>query len=327
MLRAGAGGDTTRFSPAPAGGTERSPALDSPTRAGGTTLPQRSAFTSFLAPAQQADELGRLGPYRILAVLGHGGMGVVYRAHDPALDRLVALKAMLPTLAVQPTARHRFLREARLAAAIQHDRVVAIFQVGEDGGIPYLAMPLLRGESLEQRLKKRRLLPGVEALRIAKEVAEGLSAIHELGLVHRDIKPANVFLEGERGRVKILDFGLARALADEVRLTQEGLVVGSPAYMAPEQASRQPVDARADLFSLGCVLYQMLSGTVPFERADVLQTMLALQTDDPAPLTDQPKAISDLVLRLLARDPQARPASALQVVRLLEELLAQLPAG
>lgn len=289
--------------------------------------PSEPHLTAFLAPAQGAEEIGRLGPYRILEVVGAGGMGVVYRAHDPALDRLVALKAMLPWLARNATGRQRFLREARLAAAIQHDHVVTIFQVGEDRGIPFLAMPFLRGETLEARMHRE---PGPfalgEALRIGRELGEGLGAIHELGLVHRDIKPGNIFLEGESRRVKILDFGLARAVAGDVRLTHEGSLLGSPAFMAPEQASRQPVDARADLFSLGCVMYQMLTGSLPFEGEDVLTTVLAIQNEQPIPIHERnpliPEEVSAWVLRLLAKKPEDRPASVRKALEELKERTA-----
>ncbi|HEV3447860.1 MAG TPA: protein kinase, partial [Gemmataceae bacterium] len=218
----------------------------------------------FLAPAQSPDELGRLGPYRVLNVLGAGGMGVVFRAEDPHLQRLVALKALLPGLAASGSAKQRFLREARAAAALKHDHVVTIHQVGEDRGVPYLAMEFLEGEPLDECLKREGKLPVAEVLRIGREMAEGLSAAHEHGLIHRDIKPANVWLEGKKGRVKILDFGLARAATDESHLTQSGAIMGTPAFMAPEQAQGKNVEPRSDLFSLGCVLYRMATGKAPF---------------------------------------------------------------
>ncbi len=167
---------------------------------------------SFLAPAQAPDEIGRLGPYRVLKVLGAGGMGVVFRAEDPQLQRLVALKAMLPALASKDSARQRFLREARAAAGLKHDHIVTIHQVGEDRGAPFLAMEFLKGESLDDRIKDKNNapLPLSETLRIGREIAEGLEAAHEHGLIHRDIKPGNIWLEGRCARVKILDFGLAQ---------------------------------------------------------------------------------------------------------------------
>src|SRR5262249_28472008 len=155
----------------------------------------------FLAPAQAADEIGRLGPYRVLKVLGAGGMGVVFQAEDPLLKRKVALKAMLPSLAASESARQRFLREAQTAAAIEHDHIVHIYQVGEDRGIPFIAMQFLKGEALDDRLKRKKSLSLKEVVRIGREAALGLAAAHNHGLVHRDIKPANLWLEesGEPG--------------------------------------------------------------------------------------------------------------------------------
>ena len=153
-------------------------------------------LTRFLAPPERPDEIGRLGPYRVLAVLGQGGMGVVFRAEDPALDRPVALKAMLPGMAAVPTATERFLREAKAAAALKHEHIVTIYQVGEDRGVPFLAMEFLEGEPLDDRLRREGRLPLAEVLRIGREIAVGLAAAHDRGLVHRDIKPANLWLEG-----------------------------------------------------------------------------------------------------------------------------------
>ena len=229
------------------------------------------------------------------------------------------------SLAASSTARRRFLREARAGASIQHDRVVPVYQVGEDRGVPYLAMPFLRGESLEVRLHRESRLEVREALRIAAQTAEGLEAIHDLGLIHRDIKPGNLFLEGDGARVKILDFGLARAAGVDVQLTHEGTIVGSPAFMAPEQASRQPLDGRADLFSLGCVLYLMLTGTLPFPGEDVLTTLLAVTTHEPTPPRELVPTLSPnvemLVLSLLRKKAGDRPPSARAVRVTIEALL------
>ena len=321
--RSGSVPAVTRITPKPAShhGAEtcpeaRPPIHEEPTRVEDHTIPR--VELDFLAPAREPDEIGRLGPYRVLGIVGAGGMGVVFRAHDPHLERVVALKVMLPALAASATARQRFLREARAAAAIQNDRVVAVYQVGEDRGMPYLAMPFLRGESLDSRLQREKRLETREALRIAAEAAEGLAAIHELGLVHRDIKPGNLFLEGDAGRVKILDFGLARASGIDARLTQEGSIVGSPAFMAPEQASRQPLDGRADLFSLGCVLYLMLTGEPPFLGDDVLTTLFAVTSHEPIRPRDIVPTISPkieaFVLGLLAKKATDRPDSARAVL-------------
>jgi WD40 repeat protein len=286
-----------------------------------------SELTAFLAPPQAGDEIGRLGPYRVLKVLGVGGMGVVFQAEDPQLQRPVALKAMLPSLAAVESSRRRFLREARAAAALKHDHVVTIHQVGEDRGAPFLAMEFLEGEPLDARLKRQPPPSLGESLRIARQTAEGLAAAHERGLVHRDIKPANLWLEKPKGRVKILDFGLARGGAEQSQLTQDGAIVGTPAYMAPEQARGEKLDARADLFSLGCVLYRLTTGELPFKGTDTVSTLVAVATDAPVPPHDLdpgiPPELSDLVLWLLAKDPGKRPRSASEVV----EALASLQGG
>jgi serine/threonine protein kinase len=312
-------------------------------------------FYDFLAPPLATDEIGRLGTYRVLKVLGVGGMGVVFHAEDPQLQRPVALKTLKPILAASPAARRRFLREARATAALVHEHIVAILHVGEDRGIPYLAMPLLAGETLQARLKREGKLPLSEVLRIGLEVAEGLTAAHQGGIIHRDIKPANIFLtqapsppplspeaaargaglslaaaSGERGGgegagpVKILDFGLARAVSDEVHLTQSGLIVGTPAYMAPEQAHGEAQDARCDLFSLGAVLYHLCTGEAPFKGANTMGILRSLEMDRPkAPHLLNPAvppALSELILQLLAKRPQDRPATARAVVEALDSI-------
>src|SRR5262249_53124313 len=236
-----------------------------------------------LAPPQSPDELGRLGPYRVLAVLGAGGMGVVFRAEDPQLNRLVALKAMLPSMAGAESGRQRFLREARAAAAIKHDHIVSVYQVGEDRGVPFLAMEFLEGEPLDKRLRREGKLPVVDVLRFGREIALGLAAAHKRGLMHRDIKPANLWLEAETGRIKVLDFGLARAAKEASPLTQSGAIVGTPEYMAPEQIQGRDLDERCDLFSLGCVLYRMSTGQTPFTAADMISTLMAVATANPRP--------------------------------------------
>jgi serine/threonine protein kinase len=277
----------------------------------------------FLTPPQAPDEIGRLGCYRVLKVLGVGGMGVVFQAEDPKLNRLVALKAMLPSLA-SPSNLQRFLREAQAAASIEHDHIVAILQVDEDRGVPYIVMPFLRGESLEDRLKREGRLPIAEALRIAGETADGLGAAHVRGLIHRDIKPANIWLESENGRVKILDFGLARSTRDDAHLTQQGAILGTPAYMAPEQANGRKVDSRCDLFSLGVVLYRMSTGQLPFKGPDTVSTLVAVASAAPRPPRqlnpDMPPELSRLILQILAKDPTDRPPSAREILAALEQI-------
>jgi WD40 repeat protein/serine/threonine protein kinase len=294
-----------------------------PAAAGERTFAQGSGVDSaaefdFLAPPQLSDEIGRLGPYRVLQVLGVGGMGVVFLAEDTTLKRRVALKTMKPALAVSDVQRRRFLREAESTAAVEHDHIVSIYQVGEADGVPYFAMQLLKGRSLDDRLKGEPLLPIPDVLRIGREMADGLTAAHEKGLIHRDIKPANVWLEdlpSGRWRVKLVDFGLARDVTgNNAQLTAAGFVVGTPAFMSPEQAKGQPVDARGDLFSLGCVLYRLSTGKPPFKGKDVISTLVAVGTDTPArPRAINPglpQALDDLVMRLLAKSPADRPVSA-----------------
>jgi WD40 repeat protein/serine/threonine protein kinase len=298
--------------------------LDTSADGPGTPGVQDNKGYEFLAPPQGSDEMGRLGPYRVLRVLGAGGMGVVFLAEDPQLERRVALKAQLPAMADRPAARQRFLREARAAASLKHDHVVTIYQVGEDRGVPFLAMELLEGEPLDARLGRERKLAVAEVLRIGREAALGLAAAHEKGLVHRDVKPANVWLEAGTGRVKILDFGLARAAGGEAHLTQEGAIIGTPAYMAPEQAQGLPVDARSDVFSLGCVLYQLATGETPFRGSDVISILMAVSTQEPKSPHDVhpefPLALSELIVRMLAKGPGERPSSAQAVAEALARI-------
>ena len=283
-----------------------------------------SELYDFLAPPQNPDELGRLGPYRVIKVLGAGGMGVVFEAEDAALERRVALKAMLPTLASSSSARQRFLREARAAAAIENERIVQIYHVGEDRGVPFLVMPLLKGESLEDSINRDCRLPVNDVLRIGREIAEALAAAHDRGLIHRDIKPANVWLEGARAHVKLLDFGLARAAETDAPLTQQGNIVGTPAFMAPEQATGGALDGRCDLFSLGCVLYRICTGRLPFEGTSSVSILMAIVGEEPAAPQDVfasvPEPLSRLIMQLLAKKPAERPASAHAVIEALNAI-------
>jgi serine/threonine protein kinase len=281
----------------------------------------------FLAPAQAPDEIGRLGNYRVLKVLGSGGMGIVFQAEDLKLRRQVALKVMKKSMAQSAVNRGRFMREAVTAASIEHDHIVPIYEINEDRQVPYLAMKLLVGESLEDRLNRVGKLPIDEVLRIGKEIAEGLGAAHEKGLIHRDIKPANIWLEEGKGRVKIVDFGLAAwTESGDIRLTQENFLVGTPMYMSPEQASGDiPLDHRTDLFSLGSVMYRMCTGTLPFKGKTTLNVLAALATKKPRTPRERnpevPMALSGLIMQLLQKRPDDRPRSAMAVVASLEDIL------
>lgn len=281
----------------------------------------------FLNPPEAPGEMGRLGNYRVLRTLGTGGMGVVFLAEDRTLLRQVALKVMKRAQARVGDNRSRFLLEARAAAKIEHDHVVTIYEAGEDNDVPFIAMKLLQGESLEQRLNRLVRLPPEEVMRIGQEIAEGLAAAHERGLIHRDIKPANVWLEEGRDRVKIVDFGLARACDEDVRLTQDNYMVGTPMYMSPEQAEGDlEVDPRADLFSLGGVLYRMSTGELPFKGKTTMQVLNALASKTPRPphevYAGVPRRLSALIMHLLQKDRERRPRSAREVVGLLEALRA-----
>jgi tRNA A-37 threonylcarbamoyl transferase component Bud32 len=280
-----------------------------------------------LAPATAAAGPSRLAHYRVVKELGAGGMGVVYLAEDAKLERRVALKVMRPDLAAVPLHQQRFLREARAAAKIQCDHIVTIYHVDEENGVPFLAMQLLAGESMESWLQRgQRATPG-QAARLAREAALGLAAAHAVGLVHRDIKPANLWLEAPKGRVKILDFGLARTNTGDQNLTSSGAIVGTPAYMAPEQARGETVDARTDLFSLGVVLFRLCTGRMPFRGGDPMSCMIAIAIDPPLAARDVnpdvPPALAELIAELLEKEPARRPPSAAAVA----DRLAAVEAG
>jgi serine/threonine protein kinase/formylglycine-generating enzyme required for sulfatase activity/WD40 repeat protein len=283
---------------------------------------------NFLAPAQGPDELGRLGDYRILELLGMGGMGMVFRAEDARLKRQVALKVMKPSVAASRTAKDRFLREAQFTAAIEHDNIVQIFQVGEDNGVPFIAMPFLKGESLKTRQERVGRMSQKDVLKVGIQVAAGLAAAHDRNLIHRDIKPDNIWIEEKTGRAKILDFGLVRATSEDAGLTQSGMVMGTPRYMAPEQALGQDVDHRCDLFSLGSVLYHLASGKLPFEGSNVTATLMAVVQKDPKPLdaviSGLDPAFCDMIARLMRKNRDDRPKSAVEVAKALTAILQKL---
>src|SRR5262245_14723477 len=211
----------------------------SPLSDDGSAAPTPPVAYPFLGPPDRPGHLGKLGAFQVIKVLGQGGMGIVFQAFEPALNRMVALKVLAPALAIHPVARERFAREARAAAAVTHHNVVTVFAVEESGGWPYLAMQYVAGQSLQQWLDRQGPPPVPEILRIGFEVASGLAAAHARGIIHRDVKPANILLRAEDGRVKITDFGLARTTED-TRLTKTGLLPGTPQYMAPEQANGKP---------------------------------------------------------------------------------------
>ncbi|MBY0232406.1 MAG: serine/threonine protein kinase, partial [Gemmataceae bacterium] len=282
----------------------------------------------YLAPAQEDGEMGRLGGYRVLRVLGAGSMGIVFEAEDVALHRRVALKVMKKAQAKKPENVDRFMQEARSAAKIEHDHIVPIYQVGQDRGVPYLAMKLLQGESLEDRVERQGTLPPEEVVRIGQEIASGLAAAHEQGLIHRDIKPANIWLEQGTGRVRIVDFGLARDYEDEEAAEAErNFLIGTPLYMSPEQARSGAIDPRTDLFSLGAVLYKISTGEQPFKGKGARAVIQSVLKDDPEPpsrVRQVPPVLSRIIMDLLEKDPDDRYRTAEIVRSQLEESKARL---
>ena len=280
-----------------------------------------------LLPSDWPDSLGRLGMYEVKGVIGRGGMGVVLKAFDPALHRNVAIKVLSPHLADCGAARRRFLREARAAAAVVHEHVVSVFAVDETAGLPFMVMEYVPGQSLQDRLDRQGALALPEILRIGMQTAAGLAAAHAQGLVHRDVKPANILLENGIERVKLTDFGLARAAAD-AGMTQSGIVAGTPHYMAPEQARAEATDHRADLFSLGSTLYAMCTGVPPFRAETPVAVLRRVSDDVPRPIRQLNPEIPDwleaIVERLHAKDPADRFDSAADVADLLGHCLAHI---
>jgi len=280
-----------------------------------------------LAPSDWPESLGRLGTYEVIGVLGRGGMGVVLKAYDPALRRNVAIKVLSASLASCGAARRRFLREARAAAAVVHEHVVSVFAVVETVRLPFFVMEYVPGRSLQDRLDRNGPLSLPEILRIGMQTAAGLAAAHAQGLVHRDVKPANILLENGVERVRLSDFGLARAAADAA-VTQSGVVAGTPHYMAPEQAQGESADSRADLFSLGSTLYTMCAGHPPFRAASPLAVLRRVCDDDPRPLRginpEIPVWLESIIARLHAKDPAKRYQTASEVADLLGRCLAHV---
>ena len=258
----------------------------------------------------------RLGRYELLDRLGKGGMGVVYRARDTKLDRPVAVKLLLGDLEGDDETRERFLREARAAGELNHRNIIQIYDFGEDGGRAFIVMELLEGASLNEFLKEHPDLSLDRKLQIMTGVCDGLAFSHSRSIIHRDLKPANLFITKDR-QVKVLDFGLARIASS--KLTRTGLVFGTPDYMSPEQVRGKVVDERSDIFSLGAVFYQVLSGRKPFAARTLPEVMRKVLTEEPVPLTqgEAPPSLARIVMRSIQKDPLTR-------YQKVEELLADL---
>ena len=281
----------------------------------------------WLSPTDDPRMIGRLAAYEIVGVVGSGGMGIVLKGFDAALNRYVAIKLLAPHLATSAAARQRFAREAQAAAAVVNENVIEIYGVAETKGVPYLVMPYVRGKSLQKRLDESGSLSVTEVLRIGMQAAAGLAAAHAQGLVHRDIKPANILLADGVERVTLTDFGLARA-ADDASLTHTGIIAGTPQYMSPEQARGDRVDHRSDLFSLGSLLYTMCTGRPPF-RADTSYGVLSRIVETaPRPIQELncevPTWLCRIVDRLHEKSVTNRYQSASEVAELLEDCLAHV---
>jgi eukaryotic-like serine/threonine-protein kinase len=270
----------------------------------------------------------KIGRYKILGELGRGAMGVVYKAEDPNLDRVVALKTIILDKDADGRAEYhkRFFLEAKAAGKLTHPNLVTVYDFGEVDDVAYLAMELLEGTDLRKRVLEGPVIPAPEAVEIALQVAEGLAFAHKRGIVHRDIKPANIMLL-ERGQAKITDFGLARMRVADHK-TSTGIVLGTPRYMSPEQISGQPVDQRSDIFSLGIVLWEMLTGRRLFSGTEMAQVSHSITFDEHEPPTrvnpDLPTMLDFVVARALKKDPAVRYQDAAELAADLRTCLAEL---
>lgn len=283
---------------------------------------------ALLSPSESAGEIGRLGGFSIQELVGQGGMGVVFRATDLTSKTTVALKVMKPIVATRPEAKRRFLREARAIKTLRHPHIVRIFRSGEVNGTPYLAMEYLQGNSLQMVIDQGERIALNDVIRFGKEIASGLAFAHSHDLVHRDIKPSNLWIASPSDSLKILDFGLVRDVSNgHVSLTETGVLMGSPKYMSPEQARAEKVSASSDLFSLGSVLYRLVTGVHPFNGKNVAATLLSIANASPVPIaTLRPEVhcdLEELIHLLLQKDPRKRPTSARGVYDLLTQIEQQ----
>jgi len=253
------------------------------------------------------------GRYRLERTLGHGGMASVYLAQDSELERSVAVKILAQHLAADDTLRRRFVRESRLAARLAHPNVVSVFDAGEDDGVPFIVMEYVEGETVADLLLRRGKLPPAEAVEIVIQACAGLEHAHRAGLVHRDVKPQNVLVTPD-GTVKVADFGIAWA-AESTRLTEAGTLLGTAAYLAPEQTADGEITPATDVYSLGVVLYELLAGRPPYVVESVAD--LAAPRTLPPPLANVPPGLEQAVFQALAPDPAARPQSAAELARRL----------
>jgi serine/threonine protein kinase len=288
------------------------------------------SIREFLEPSDKPNSLGKLGRYEIQEVIGYGAMGIVLGGRDPRLDRAIAVKMMAPSLAVDGTARERFVREARIAASLKSDNIVTIYDIESSGRLPYMVMERIYGESLADLVEKNGPAPVAEAVNLSLQIARALSHAHRMNVVHRDIKPSNILIEKPAGRVKITDFGLARS-QDDLSLTRTGHVAGTPLFMSPEQTRGRAVDSRSDLFSLGCTMYMMCTGQTPFSGDSSYTAMREICEKPPQPINeinpDMPDWLVTIVSSLLEKQPDDRLKSADRLVAVLSRCQRRLRKG
>ncbi|MEM7384957.1 MAG: protein kinase [Verrucomicrobiota bacterium] len=286
------------------------------------TDPLQEQLKALLEPSTASERfLGRIGNYEVEHLIARGGMGIVIKAWDPALERTVAIKLLAPELAEIPEARERFLREARAVALLDHRNVLPVFSVDQNHEPPYLVMAYNDGETLAQLLEAEGAMPFEKARDLSVAVAAGLQAAHDQGLIHRDIKPANILISRDRSMVRLADFGLARSF-EASSVTASGVVSGTPLYMSPEQLDGEDIDHRSDLFSMGSVFYALVTGKAPFGARSTIATIKKIVLDDPEPISstrsDVPDWFAELVDDLLKKDPEVRLSTAAEVVSRLE---------
>lgn len=290
---------------------------------------KRLAGSQGMARQEAGGPIQKIGRYEILGELGHGAMGVVYKGRDPVIDRLVAIKTIrfdrLYEAQEIESLKERFFKEAQAAGRLTHPGIVTIYDVADDGGISYMAMEFVEGESLSQYATQERLLPVKEVLRIVIEAAEALDFAHQRGIVHRDIKPANI-MRTSGGEVKVMDFGIAKLPSSTI--TQTGSILGTPTYMSPEQITGQELDGRSDLFSLGCVFYELLTGTKPFIGSTLSTLMYQITQGESRPPSEHnpavPPSLDEVMDRALAKSPPNRFQSGKEMAGALKRLLEEI---
>jgi tRNA A-37 threonylcarbamoyl transferase component Bud32/predicted hydrocarbon binding protein len=273
-------------------------------------------------------DIASIGPYRLVSIQGEGGMGCVFKSIDTRTQQTYAIKVLHPKVSEDDTARQRFRREWRALQLIDHPRVVEVHDVGEFNALPYLVMEFLSGSNLQTYRSRFNSLPIHEILRISIETTEGLLEVHQSGMIHRDLKPENLWIESPSLSVKIIDFGLAHLAEEELRLTRSGTFIGTPSFMAPEQASGEKSDHRTDFFALGCILYDLITGKRPFDRENIISTLSALANHNPPPpielVPDTPKELSELIMIMLEKKPANRPGDCQEILRLLNKIRTDL---